>query len=199
MNGVGTRTYVAANAPPGGSSLLAGISTANTSSLGFASTQPAAPVSGPRSSLITNSSYVTERASFAITTVEVAPMTMLTMRTSVSGGDDPGSIRGGATSSGGVDELSQLLAAQDGDGAFSSNEVKQIVFPSSGIPAVPAFISALDGRENVKDQIWVTICAIAFLQNKFSSRSGEWSSAKTKAEKFVTTTLHCVFGVDSSR
>ncbi|CZR35857.1 uncharacterized protein FPRO_00020 [Fusarium proliferatum ET1] len=80
------------------------------------------------------------------------------------------------------DSLSQLINAQEGSSSFDSIVIEVNVFPSTGIPEIPAFISTLQGRENIKKQIWLAIYVIAFFQKKHSGRKNEWSGAKPKAE-----------------
>ncbi|RYP68376.1 hypothetical protein DL770_008444 [Monosporascus sp. CRB-9-2] len=196
MNGVGTRTNVASNAPPGGQSLLSGVPPSNISGLSFVSTQTPAALTEQAHFAAPMFAAVTSAQSF-----KAGPRNFVVPTTSLAASDavfEGSSVVASAPSAGG-DNLSKIIAAQDGNGAFDSSTVERIVFPGTGIPAVPAFISTLEGRDNVKDQIWLAICVIAFFQKKHAGRSSEWSIAQSKAEKFVKTTLCCIFGVDSSR
>ncbi|KAK4194353.1 hypothetical protein QBC40DRAFT_319956, partial [Triangularia verruculosa] len=95
-----------------------------------------------------------------------------------------------------------VLDFQESNGAFETGSIESILFPSSGVAAVPAFLAVLEGREHVKEQIWFTICAIAFLQARYPDRIHDWEAAKSKGESFVTETLHCISGIvgnDSER
>ncbi|KAJ3477462.1 hypothetical protein NLI96_g10452 [Meripilus lineatus] len=190
MNGVGIRTNVASNAPPGGQSLLSSVPLDNRSALGFVSTQTPAVVA-PRMH-----AAAIGRADFNEGVSGFSALTTMAFRAPATDADsdafsDPTHSAG--------DDLLQIVAAQDGNGAFDPNTAERIVFPSTSIPAVPSFISALEGQDNVKNQIWIAICVIAFFEKKHTERSNEWSDARSKAEKFVRTTLCCIFGVDSSR
>ncbi|KAF4949128.1 hypothetical protein FGADI_9132 [Fusarium gaditjirri] len=196
MNGTGVRTNVAGNAPASSQRLLSSVSLSNQSDLGFVATQ--APSGGASSasyalvSEISNRSFVQPR--------------MMRMAVSRNTFEDPKDDQGSpeeddyeededATE----DDLSQLINAQQGNGSFDSTVVQVNVFPSTGIPEIPPFISTLQGRENIKEQIWLAICVIAFFQKKHGDRRNEWSSAKSKAEKFVKTTFCCIFGLDSAK
>ncbi|KAM5349399.1 hypothetical protein ACJ41O_005904 [Fusarium nematophilum] len=187
MNGVGTRTNVSSNAPPDGQSLLTSVSLSNQSGLGFVSTQ--SPAAASTFAATSAASFGAEPRSFAAQTMKFAAADAVFGTSSAAD----------ATPSAGGDGLSELTRAQDGNGAFDSATVERIAFPGTDIPAVPAFISALECRDNAKDQIWLAVCVFAFFKKKHAGRSGEWSDARSKAEKFVKTTLCCVFGVDSSR
>ncbi|GAB1312836.1 hypothetical protein MFIFM68171_03046 [Madurella fahalii] len=196
MNGVGTRTYVASNAPPAGPSLLSGVPKDHISGLGFVGTQTlAAPTVQARFAAPASATTASDQSLMAGLDASAAPTMDLTARYAVP---DASSAAASAPSVGG-DDLSEIIGAQDGNGAFDSSTVERIVFPGTGIPAVPAFISSLEGRDNVKEQIWLAICVIAFFQKKHSGRSSEWATSKSKAEKFVKTTLCCIFGVDPSQ
>lgn len=190
MNGVGTLTNASSNAPPDGHSLLAGVSLGNTSNLSFVDAQSQESSTGfatfsAASNMRQPTSFAVMATNFAVGESETGTFSTTAAATPLSGKEE--------------DNLSKILAAQDGNGAFDTSTVEQIVFPGTGIPAVPAFISTLDGRDNVKDQVWQAICVIAFFQKKLSERSGEWADAKAKAETFVKTTLCCIFGVESER
>jgi hypothetical protein len=190
MNGVGTRTNVNSNAPPAGQSLLAAVPT-NTSNLGFVNTQ-APTASAGRPQPIGLSSRIVQSGATGLAAQA--------MRLALGDGRhvDLASAAASGSSAGG-DELSELVGAQEGNGSFSSNIVERVAFPGTGIPEIPAFISSLDGRENVKNQIWLAICVIAYFTQKHPDRSSEWSEAESKARKFVEKTLCCIFGVDSTQ
>jgi hypothetical protein len=196
MNGVGTRTNIASNAPPGGQSLLSNVSLSNESDLSFVSTQTTVTPTGQAHVAAPTFVPATSAQAFgARSRTFAARMVSLTASDTIF----DGSSAVASASSVGGDELLDIIAVQDGNGAFDSSTVERIVFPGPGIPAVPAFISTLEGRDNVKDQIWLAICVIAFFQKKHAGRSSEWSIAKSKAEEFVKTTLCCIFGFDSGR
>jgi hypothetical protein len=192
MNGVGTVTNAASNAAPGDRSALSGAaSLGNEFGLHFVSTRgPASPAS-PASSVGRAAAGFQANGEYA--------------RSASAGLYSFGATRGAlpsvdsAQGAEGRGILDELLAAQDADGAFEAGAVEQIVFPGTGIPAAPAFVAVLEGRSNVKDHIWLAICVVAFLEKKYADRTSEWSDARAKAEKFVKTTLHCIFGVDSDR
>ncbi|KAI0184599.1 von Willebrand domain protein [Xylaria flabelliformis] len=207
-NGVGTTTHVTSNIPPDGSSLLASVSLSNKSSLDFVRTQ--APTTSTAQASFTArgqsgiSTFTAPRTNLA-TDSSVANQ-FLAMRSAPSvGSDEPSGFAAAQDGSGafesnaGSDELSGLATAQDGNGAFNLRAVQQIVFPDTSIPAVPPFILVLEGRDNLKEQMWLAICVVAFFKKKHAAHSTEWSDTQAKAEKFVKTTLCCIFGVDSGR
>ncbi|KAJ7656366.1 von Willebrand domain protein [Mycena polygramma] len=97
------------------------------------------------------------------------------------------------------DPVARLLAVQNSNGSFAPDDVAAIVFPTTGMAAIPAFISALDGRDAVKELIWAALCAAAFLTQKFSDRQDEWQQAKSQAVGFARTQLHCIFGLAADR
>ncbi|KAL7910079.1 hypothetical protein GGI35DRAFT_354321 [Trichoderma velutinum] len=170
MNGTGTRTTVASNAPSDFQSLLSGVSL-NKTSYGFVQPANAAGTE--------DSGYVGSR-----------------------GGDSPESwspddIAVDASGKEGND-LSKVLASQDDNGAFGLSLI-QLIFSDAGIPELPTTISDLQGGDDLKYQIWLAICVIAFLQERYADRSSEWSAVRSKAETFVKTTLSSAFGVDSSQ
>ncbi|KAF2967317.1 hypothetical protein GQX73_g6237 [Xylaria multiplex] len=139
-------------------------------------------------------------ASFEPPMAEVGTFEALGVTRGVSGNDwDASSSITAITSGAGGDGLSELIAAQDGDGSFDPNAIRQLLFPSTSTPAVPAFISILNGQDDLKNRIWLAICVVAWFQKKHEERSGEWSNAQTKAEEFVKTTLRCVFRVTSRK
>ncbi|KAJ7211140.1 hypothetical protein GGX14DRAFT_623555 [Mycena pura] len=97
------------------------------------------------------------------------------------------------------DPVARLLAVQNSNGSFAPDDVATIAFPTIGMAAIPAFISALDGRDTVKELIWAALCAAAFLTQKFSDRQDEWQQAKSQAVGFARTQLHCIFGLAADR
>ncbi|KAF4438732.1 von Willebrand domain [Fusarium acutatum] len=197
MNGTGVRTNVAGNAPASGQRLLSSVSLSNQSDLGFVATQ--APSGGASVASYALASETSNRS--------FAQPRMMRMAISSNAFEDPQGDAGSPEEDDydedededATDNLSQLINAQEGNGSFDSTVVEVNVFPSTGIPEIPPFISTLQGRENIKQQIWLTICVIAFFQKKHGDRRNEWSGAKSKAEKFVKTTFCCIFGVDSGQ
>ncbi|KAJ6464654.1 hypothetical protein C8R47DRAFT_69412 [Mycena vitilis] len=97
------------------------------------------------------------------------------------------------------DPVAGLLAVQNSNGSFAPDDVATIVFPTTGMAAIPAFISALDGRDAVKELIWAALCAAVFLAQKFPDRQDEWQQAKSQAVGFARTQLHCIFGLAADR
>ncbi|KAG9503307.1 hypothetical protein J7337_006152 [Fusarium musae] len=196
MNGTGIRTNVAGNAPASSQRLLSSVSLSNQSDLGFVATQ--APSGGASVGSYSLASGTSNRS--------LAQPRMMRMAISSNTFEDPQDNQdspeeddydedGNAAG----DNLSLLIDAQEGNGLFDSTVVEANVFPSTGIPEIPAFITTLQGRQNIKEQIWLAICVIAFFQKKHSDRRNEWSAVKSKAEKFVKTTLCCIFGLDSGQ
>ncbi|KAF5984223.1 von Willebrdomain-containing protein [Fusarium coicis] len=196
MNGTGIRTNVAGNAPASSQRLLSSVSLSNQSDLGFVATQ--APSGGASVGSYALASGTSNRS--------LAQPRMMRMAISSNTFEDPqddqDSIEEDEYDEDGDaagDNLSLLIDAQEGNGSFDSTVVEVNIFPSTGIPEIPAFITTLQGRENIKEQIWLAICVIAFFQKKHSDRRNEWSDAKSKAEKFVKTTFCCIFGLDSGQ
>ncbi|KAM3448803.1 hypothetical protein MY3296_007434 [Beauveria thailandica] len=197
MNGTGEMTYTAGNATRANQSLLSAVPVDNNSSLGFVSTQassPAAAAAAPQAKLFSMASMAQDAEPFATRMAVPQPRFIdeadADARDAGPGADAPGA---------GPDNLSAIISAQSGNGAFDPATIERVVFPSTGVPAIPAFISSLDGRDSVKEQIWLAVCAMAYLRQKEAGREREWSGARDKAGEFVKTTLCCVFGVDAGR
>ncbi|GAB1311941.1 hypothetical protein MFIFM68171_02151 [Madurella fahalii] len=199
-NGVGTVTYAAGSPARGGQRYSSGAALGEASDLTFvsahvpaASSQRAAfsstlAVQGKaqlaRSPSGQRGGDVRSRAQVQMLLADGLPPAAATAEPSSA--SDPGADGG----------LSGMLAAQDSQGAFEASTVERLAFPKTGIPAVPAFLGVLEGRQHAKDLIWAAICAIAFLQTKHADRRSEWARSAAQAEAFVKQTLHCIFGVD---
>ncbi|KAM3501323.1 hypothetical protein MY11210_009388 [Beauveria gryllotalpidicola] len=191
MNGTGEITYTAGNATQAKQSLLAGVPVDNNSSLGFVSAQASpAPAAAPQARFM---SMAMESEPFSTRMAVPQPPYIDDAHA------DAGVAAPGAAAGAGADNLSAIISAQSGNGAFDSAIIERVVFPSTGVPAIPAFISSLEGRDNVKEQIWLAVCAMAYFRQKEAGREREWSDAGDKAGAFVKTTLCCVFGVDAGR
>lgn len=59
-------------------------------------------------------------------------------------------------------DVKLITSAQDGSGTFDPKTVEQVVFSSTSIPELPAYVSSLNGHDDLKSQIWRAICAIAW-------------------------------------
>ncbi|KAF4421767.1 von Willebrand domain protein [Fusarium austroafricanum] len=199
MDGTGVRTNVPGSSLASNQRLLSSVSHTNQSDLGFVATQaPAGPSGGAPVARYALASATSGRSVVPMTTMKMA-VSGTSFDTSQDNEAWPGDEGSSDDDEAREDDLSELVNAQEGNGSFDPRIIQSVIFPSTGIPEVPAFISTLSGRENIKEQIWLAICVIAYFQNKHAERSGEWGSARSKAEKFVKTTLCCIFGVDSSQ
>ncbi|ROV90344.1 hypothetical protein VMCG_09718 [Cytospora schulzeri] len=97
------------------------------------------------------------------------------------------------------DELSQVLSAQNGEGAFDADTIKRVVFRKSNVPPVPTSISTLEGGDtNIKEQIWFAICVMAYLQKRHSQDNRKWLMAGYNAHVFVMVVLG-ILSLDSDR
>ncbi|KAM3462215.1 hypothetical protein MY5147_001548 [Beauveria neobassiana] len=194
MNGTGKITYMAGNASQSKQSLLSAVPVDNNSSLSFVSTQASpAAAAAPPAKFFSTTSMAQEAEPFA--TRMAVPLPVYIDEADADAGD----AAPGAAATAGADNLSAIISTQSGNGAFDSATIERVAFPSTGVPAIPAFISSLDGRDNVKEQIWLAVCAMAYFRQKEAGREREWSGARDKAGEFVKTTLCCVFGVDAGR
>ncbi|EJP70445.1 uncharacterized protein BBA_00075 [Beauveria bassiana ARSEF 2860] len=194
MNGTGKITYTAGNATQAKQSLLSAVPVDNNSSLDFVSTQAsAAAAAAPQARFFSMASMAQEAEPFA--TRMAVPLPAYIDEADA----DTEDAAPGAAATAGADNLSAIISTQSGNGAFDSATIERVVFPSTGVPAIPAFISSLDGRDNVKEQIWLAVCAMAYFRQKEAEREREWSGARDKVGEFVKTTLCCVFGVDAGR
>lgn len=54
---------------------------------------------------------------------------------------------------------------------------------------IPQEISSLDLEDNVKETIWVTILALAFMEKNYSDMEDEWSLIADKSTKYIKKTL----------
>ncbi|KAK6362667.1 hypothetical protein TWF730_000122 [Orbilia blumenaviensis] len=189
MNGIGTRTSVTSNIPDGSRSAFSVVPSNTGLALENTSTPSSASVAGPAFSPPTTSPF-NYLLSFASLPADIAPQDDW-VDISAQDGNDPSGVIAAQDN----DSLSAVLAAQDGNGAFDSSAVGRIVFPNIDVPPIPAFISILEGRDEVKKQIWLAICVIAFFQKKHAEDSSRWSTAQSRAKEFVETTLCCIFGI----
>ncbi|KAG4268137.1 hypothetical protein FPRO06_01915 [Fusarium proliferatum] len=140
VNRTDIRTNIAGNAPASSQRLLSSVSLSNQSYLGFVAAQtPSGGASVGGYALASKASI----RSFAQPRM---------MRTAISSNtfEDPQDNQGSAEEDDyGKDEdtagdsLSQLINAQEGSGSFDSIVIEVNVFPSTGIPEIPAFISTL--------------------------------------------------------
>ncbi|KAK4085602.1 uncharacterized protein Triagg1_592 [Trichoderma aggressivum f. europaeum] len=215
-NGIGIRTNVVSNAPPGARSLLSSLPVNNTSGVSeqnveLLHTSPPQSVSATGRSIVastpTSKGSVDTVTTLAPTAGSTSTLTTNTATPEILQGPFRAlalSLTAGLSNSTSTpsaeqeaDSVLEMIALQDSNGAFNPNRVEDLVFASTAIPAIPAFLSILNGSGNVKEQVWVTICVIAFLQKKHAQRSSDWSAAISKAEEFVKTTLCNVFSLDS--
>ncbi|KAF3218962.1 hypothetical protein TWF192_004891 [Orbilia oligospora] len=189
-DGVGTQTYIGSNASPGQRSLLAAVPSSN------------GPDTGPDTAQVYQSDYSFASASSGTDMsnfMAFAPMSFISLANIHAGSEDDFTMISAPDTSPESEEISTIIAAQSSNGVFDPSTVEKVAFPRTGIPAIPAFISILEDRDQVKKQIWVAICVIAFFQQKHASQEDEWLAAKSKAENFVKTTLCCIFGLDSQK
>ncbi|KAI1419739.1 hypothetical protein F5Y12DRAFT_776238 [Xylaria sp. FL1777] len=200
MNGIGTISHAARNAPPDANRSPVSVATnlGGESSLHFVSTRaPATAVTSPTHPSRSAASTPT-RGTMSTKTSESLSLPSAYNFMALHKPVDLAPAESGRGA--GVDDnLSKILTTQDANGEYDATIVENIVFPSSGIPAVPAFIAILVGHHEVKDRMWHTICVIAFLRKAYGNQTSLWAAAKSKAENFIKTTLRSTFGVHSIR
>lgn len=182
QNGIGTKTTVRANAPLQHKSLLMGLPV-NSSSFNVATV--GASDAGVQSNI------ALPPGGFS--------MRMAVNRSSVQTPEEEEEEQGEEEEAGYDDDIAAILAAQAGDGAFSAATVEKIVFPGMGLPEYTPSLDVLEGREQVKEKIWLVICVLAFFEVNYEEREADWAEAKGKAEKFVRKNLHCIYGVEDDR
>lgn len=86
--------------------------------------------------------------------------------------------------------VESIARAQQFDGGFPvSSDFVHLLTRSPSVPALPRELAALDGSEQEKQIIWVTVLVLAVLAKKFAGDKDSWEMLAEKSTEFVETRL----------
>ena len=98
---------------------------------------------------------------------------------------------------GGTLTIESIARAQQFDGGFPvSSDFIHLLTGSPSTPALPGELAVLNGSEQAKQIIWVTVLVLAVLAKKFAKDKDSWEMLAEKSSEFVETSLVSM-GVDS--